>query len=963
MAETYKTKADYTILKKNHVNSSQGDIIESDFMTISPMDNIFDGTEQDIINSDSNFKFSYRISNNTQKKHSKNAWIKTPDGEGDVWKLNDTISGGSISDETIIRIKPDYSSLKDFAYYGSAIELVRGSMNDIIQNFPAEIYFTNITLRNELIAIYGDDDINVPSGRYISNDFGIDFHTPHINELDAYNKMRYFTLAYNLYDFIDASGNTKAITGVEISLSGATCSQNNTGVQIAEAIITVSGRSTPVRIKTLLKDGNYHLYTSQNLIGCRIRPCNEVVENYFNTIDDFEYILLNRDSNPLYKAEFDTPYETDRGNYYKKKSYIFPSNYNWNPDISTIAYENYLESLLELAEFHDNLDSNNIWRSMTHEAIKNLDWTFVREQDGEKEDVNIDSSKVELIMQLYGRQYDGLKRYIDNIKNTNNITYNQKNNTPDYFLTDEVDIDGWDVKPIIATAKTSFTSDALFENMSRGYSEVEANNGFMRNLKLNSNYILSSKGTRKSIESLLGLLGVSGTWLQDGSYERDYEIREFIAIANGKSGGYCHFVPGLNNYRYPNAEDISFVNNKKYSVLNSNGIIKPYMGIAVKEVEAKNGGKYVVPWYVNGENYDSNLYFQSKGGWGKRNHSFGDKEINLDCTTATTFNVSDFNKYYSETQTYLKFARNVQEMLDFSSNIVSSGMICYVTDNEYAGSTSGDSHYFVLHNPSLSTHIGYVNSFNDYGWTNITQSDLNSVDTTGVTPEAKMVVYLESLIETTEGNNSHVGFGKYDDGIDYLYYIDNIFQGSKENGDLENFSNGDIENAIDTYRFNIENKAGEVDEKKCWYFGEGDGSWERYTGATIVNPEGGNLWEEPAANSIINTKKMEIWFYYPNCFFNYETQVREELESEYKKYIENTVIPYIMQVIPSTTIFSFDILHHGDSPTPERAIVTPVNSINQTSSNYVPRVDGLIYTDEDYANGLDMIDENNIIRM
>jgi hypothetical protein len=104
---------------------------------------------------------------------------------------------------------------------------------------------------------------------------------------------------------------------------------------------------------------------------------------------------------------------------------------------------------------------------MTHEAIKNLDWTFVREQDGQNEDVQIDSGKIEKILQLYARQYDGLKRYIDNIKNTNKITYNEKNNIPDYFLTDTVDIDGWDVKPLIATAKTDYYSNVLYDNMSR----------------------------------------------------------------------------------------------------------------------------------------------------------------------------------------------------------------------------------------------------------------------------------------------------------------------------------------------------------------------------------------------------------------------------------------------------------------------------------------------------------------
>jgi hypothetical protein len=298
------------------------------------MDNIFEGTEQDIINSDSNFKFSYRISNNSQKKHSRNAWVKPPTGDDDYWTLEDTISGGSISDETVIRIKPDYNSIKDFAYYGSAMELVRGSMSDIIQNFPAEAYFTNEKLKDKILDIYGIST-NAP-GYIISNDFGINFHTTDIKEVEVYNKMRYISLSYNLYDIINPNGDKFPVTGVEITINEVVCEDNETGATIATAVLSTSGGSS-LTVKTYLLNNEYYTYSESNLEGYRIRPCKEVIETYFNTIDEFEYVLLNRDSNPLYKAEFDTPYETDEGNFYKKQSYTFPSNYDWNPDITSAA--------------------------------------------------------------------------------------------------------------------------------------------------------------------------------------------------------------------------------------------------------------------------------------------------------------------------------------------------------------------------------------------------------------------------------------------------------------------------------------------------------------------------------------------------------------------------------------------------------------------------------------------------
>ena len=953
MADTYKTKADYTILRKRHQNASNGDIFENDYMTISPMDTIF-SEDQDIISSDSNFKFSYRINNNLQKKHAKSGWIKTPEGS-EEWTIDDAISGGSVSDESKIRIKPNYNSLKDFAYYGSAVELVRGSLNDIIQNFPAELYFTNVKLKSELEKV--NDNVTVPdTWKLISNDFGINAHVDNINASNVYNPLRYLSLSIDSYNLIKGKTITP-LTGITITTSNATCDDNLTGKTIATAV------TSGVTIYTYLMGGKTYLYYTDSFNeGLRIRPNDDVVDEYFATIDEFEYALLNRDSKPLYMSNFDTPYETDKGNFYKKETYIWPSKYNWNPDIESIGYENYVERLISLAEFHDEHDSNNIWRSMTHEAIKNLDWTFVRENGDDIEDLSkIDSSKIEIFLQLYGRQFDGLKRYIDTIKYSNQVSYNEKNNLPDYCLTDSVGNSGWDVKPLIATGKSEFYSDILYNNMSKGYSEVEANNNFMRNLKLNSRYILSNKGTREGIAALLGLLGI---------YKDEYEINEHVAIAKGRSDAqekYCHFVSGLTDMIYPNAEDIEFVNMKKDSLLDDYaGDV--YEGIGVKEVTSKEG-RYVVPWYVNGKKYDNGMYFQCDGGWGKIKSNFYPLSINVDCTPITAFTPTQID-IYEETQNYLKFASDLNEMLDFTNSVIKKGMIVYVTDIENAanyGFTGNDlSHYFVLENKDKSTTAN--------GWHAVTQTELDNAST----EYAERIIYLESIRESTEGNNSHTGEGHYDDGKSYVNKLNSIFGGAIENNDLTRFTQADIEKAISKYTFNI--KTGYKDNKKCWYFGKGNGEWlgpeDESEGPDrdgmkyrddVVNPEEGSKSDEPAANSIVNLKNIDIIFYYP---FDEESKEKETLpyfqtrtgRLEFKKYLLNVVMPYLEQVIPSTTIMTYDIMDKsGGTPSPSVANVTSMDSISTPEGYTILDVDGVIYTNEDYVNGMDMIDDDNII--
>ena len=949
MADTYKTKADYTILRKRHQNASNGDIFENDYMTISPMDTIF-SEDQDIISSDSNFKFSYRINNNLQKKHAKSGWIKTPEGS-EEWTIDDAISGGTISDESKVRIKPNYNSLKDFAYYGSAVELVRGSLNDIIQNFPAELYFSEKTLKSELEKV--NDNVTVPdTWKLISNDFGINAHVDNINASNVYNPLRYLSLSIDRYNLIKGDIITP-LTGITITTSNATCDDDLNGKTIATAV------TSGVTIYTYLMGGKTYLYYTDSFNeGLRIRPNDDVVDEYFATIDEFEYALLNRDSKPLYMSNFDTPYETDKGNFYKKETYIWPSKYNWNPDIESIGYENYVERLISLAEFHDEHDSNNIWRSMTHEAIKNLDWTFVRENGDDIEDLSkIDSSKIEIFLQLYGRQFDGLKRYIDTIKYSNQVSYNEKNNLPDYCLTDSVGNSGWDVKPLIATGKSEFCSDILYNNMSKGYSEVEANNNFMRNLKLNSRYILSNKGTREGIAALLGLLGI---------YKDEYEINEHVAIAKGNaSKNYCHFVDGLTDMIYPNAEDIEFVNMKKDSLLDDYAG-NVYEGIGVKEVTANTEGQYygktyVVPWYVNGKKYDNGMYFQCDGGWGKIKSNFYPLSINVDCTPITAFTPTQID-IYEETQNYLKFASDLNEMLDFTNSVVKEGMIVYVTDIENAanyGFTGNDlSHYFVLENKDKSTTAN--------GWHAVTQTELDNAST----EYAERIIYLESIRESTEGNNSHTGEGHYDDGKSYVNRLNSIFGGAIENNGLTRFTQADIEKAISKYTFNIE--TGYKDNKKCWYFGKGNGEWlgpeDESEGPDrdgmkyrddVVNPEEGPKSDEPAANSIVNLKNIDIIFYYP---FDEEGKTILPLKTDFEKYLLNVVMPYLEQVIPSTTIMTYDIMDKsGGTPSPTVANVTSMDSISTPEGYTILDVDGVIYTNEDYVNGMDMIDDDNII--
>ena len=113
---------------------------------------------------------------------------------------------------------------------------------------------------------------------------------------------------------------------------------------------------------------------------------------------------------------------------YEEKSYIWPTvgNDGFTPDMTTGAFQGYLESLISLASFHDEYDSDNIWRMMTHESIKNMDWTYTNKNNEEIEG-DIENNGISSMIRIYGRQFDDIKLYADSIKNMINISYNEKN--------------------------------------------------------------------------------------------------------------------------------------------------------------------------------------------------------------------------------------------------------------------------------------------------------------------------------------------------------------------------------------------------------------------------------------------------------------------------------------------------------------------------------------------------------
>lgn len=344
----------------------------------------------------------------------------------------------------------------------------------------------------------------------VDNPFNIDIHTSYIkdSEITQENFLKYFAdEGYKNYEAIDYEGKAHKFTWSVGSINdGHYC----IGKEIAEITITIDNgdeddNEDEFVIEAWVGNNNkvYYLVdldkyanlivpnskdfsanstsnvdnneqevgvndTSSNekvntaVFKYRLRPKAEFMDEFINNLDSFEKILMNRETTPKYTATFNVIRENEFGYFTDLERFTFPTTYGgYNIGSTGPAYDDYVGNLADIAEFYDERFCDNMYRSMTHESIKNFDWTYLRHRtDEDEEDVKQSGDKVAKIIRLFGRQFDEILAYVDNIKNYNAVTYDNINNLPDYFFTDALDGDGWDVKQIIPYTLFEYTGNS-----------------------------------------------------------------------------------------------------------------------------------------------------------------------------------------------------------------------------------------------------------------------------------------------------------------------------------------------------------------------------------------------------------------------------------------------------------------------------------------------------------------------
>ena len=480
-----------------------------------------------------NFEFSTGITEKTNRTFTTGAFSNPINLEG--LGVNSVIQSKAIF-ENNFKVYPnfDISQVTNFTSYGSMVKRISTSVETIINKFPAalevtfmdENYLTGATATNiQYNPILNETSVDLNVSR-IRNPFDIDFTVNATRNLELrevqVSPLRNMTTQYAKYSLY-FSGNGYNVVFIDPTTS------------LTSGVLKIYLNGDVFSGKTEIYD---------NLV---IRPNDYEVNRVFNeSLDEVQRFLLNRNVIPVYTATFQVPTDNDDGTYYiENKQITWPLYGNWNLDILTNSFTSYLTTLNEVSINFDGYQTNLVSRFLTTDSLKEFDTS---------------DQKVEKILQIYGRSFDETKKFINALAYMNSVNYNTGNDIPSQLLKNLSQTLGW------ATNMSPISNDdflgsvfgqknidkSSFSGVGQAQTPDELNYQYYKNLVLNSAYLFKSKGTRKSIETLMSLIGAPEALVEFNEYvylaDQRINMSDFDRqYANISGGTYSKRIPTIEN--------------------------------------------------------------------------------------------------------------------------------------------------------------------------------------------------------------------------------------------------------------------------------------------------------------------------------------------------------------------------------------------------------------------------------
>jgi hypothetical protein len=405
-----------------------------------------------------------------------------------------------INENITVDVLFDKKKLDKYVLFSSLKDRIKNTLVEIYNNYPAALKCEAISIINPTISNYinyplenrSEFTVNLYS---IFNPFQIEYVTSGstIEDSEIITKYRNFTKTFKDY-VVYYNGVEYPIINV---LTPSSYDDETNGLQLI-----INGSP----FNGIINNNN------EANVTFFIKPKETIIIDFFDNLSDLGKFLLNKDiETNTYISEFIYPTLSESGKIVEIKEVVsFPIYDTINIDMFTSNFDDYTTKLNDLAQSYDSVKTNLISRFLTTDSLKEFDTS---------------DRKVNLIFQLYGKTFDDIKKYIDGITFMRNVSYDKIENIPDLLIKNYATMLGLETYNI-EDEKTLVES--LFNyntELTKGTTPAELDIELWRRILINSSYLYKSKGTRKSIEFILRLVGIP---------DEIFELNEYIYLAEKK---------------------------------------------------------------------------------------------------------------------------------------------------------------------------------------------------------------------------------------------------------------------------------------------------------------------------------------------------------------------------------------------------------------------------------------------
>jgi hypothetical protein len=636
-----------------------------------------------------NFEFTTSVTEKVNRKFNVGAFSE-PVNLSDL-DIDDLTQSRRIQ-ATQFRVYPNYdvSQVLNFSMYGSLAKRFQVSVTQIINYFPAALdvqfqnleFVTGATASNiQYDSVNNETYFEVNVGR-INNPFDIDYSVSAATNLN----LREITVSpyRNLYN-----------TYLEYCIS---INENIFNVVSFSPSETLSSGY----IRFYVSGAPFGTTASTSFDNYEIRPNDFVVDRVFaETFDEVEKFLVNRLVRPEYTAIFQVPQQNEDGQFFTSyQQATWPKDGVWNLDIRSFAFDNYLTTLEDIATNLDSFKTNLISRFLVSDSLKEFD-TLGR--------------KVEKIFQIYGRSFDQVKQFIDTLAYMNSVNYDTGNDIPSQLLVNLAQTLGWtsNFSPItnedFLASVFGNTSTPTYPGYARALTPTELNYAFYRNLILNAAYLFKSKGTRRSVEFMMRLIGAPESLIEFNEHiylaDQRINLEQFNTQWAAISGG--TYVQNSPSYLPGETYKIKGQTFTAFTSTNT------YQDVSIRLVDYPIDAQGFPQAPVNTEDY----FFQLGAGWYEttpQHRSPDEVVITGDVYTGQNFDVQTQLQPFTYGQPYLDRFRDFPYMTEGFKlqKVVDNNKSWLEEDNKIRVSVNADYNaYYYVDNEKLVLNVKNVDLF------------------------------------------------------------------------------------------------------------------------------------------------------------------------------------------------------------------------------------------------------------